>query len=142
MDKNRIDNALIKYFCCEDRIIVRIIEEDNTYVDTLEYYNPKYDAWFPRKDLYRDMFVAKVVNFREITREEAINYIKSSIEYFKRIVASPIYLRRIYGLDLEYFNDKVQEWQKVSNASWYEKLDEYEKVSKEEVDNFVKRKIR
>ena len=141
MDKNK-ENATIKYFCCEDKIVVRVIAENDTYADTLEYYNPKYEAWVPNKNWYNDMFINKVVNFREITRNEAINYINLAIEYFKRTVVNPIYLRRIYGLDLEYFDDKIREWQKVNNDSWYEKINEYEKVSKEEVDNFVKRKRR
>ena len=142
MDNKKNDNALIRYFLCEDKIIVRIVAEKNDYVDILEYYNPKYEGWIPSKEWYDDMFINKVVNFREITREEALNYVKSSVEYYKRVIVNPIYLRRIYGLNLEYFDDKTSEWQKVNNNSWYEKLDEYKKVSKEEVDNYVKRKIR
>ena len=139
---NKNGNAIIRYFCCEDKIIVRVVEEQDSYADTLEYYSPKYEGWMPSKEWYDDMFVNKVVSFREITREEAINYIKTSIEYFKRLVVNPIYLRRIYGLNLEFFNTKTGKWQKVVNDEWYEKIDEYEKVSKEEVEQFTKKKMR
>ena len=104
---NKNGNAIIRYFCCEDKIIVRVVEEQDSYADTLEYYSPKYEGWMPSKEWYDDMFVNKVVSFREITREEAINYIKTSIEYFKRLVVNPIYLRRIYGLNLEFFNTQT-----------------------------------
>ena len=139
---NKNGNAIIRYFCCEDKIIVRVVEEQDSYADTLEYYSPKYEGWMPSKEWYDDMFVNKVVSFREITREEAINYIKTSIEYFKRLVVNPIYLRRIYGLNLEFFNTQTGKWQKVVNDDWYEKIDEYEKVSKEEVEQFTKKKMR
>ena len=142
MDNKKNENALIRYFCCEDKIIVRIVAEESDNIDILEYYNPRYEGWIPSREWYNDMFVNKVVNYKEITKEEALNYIKSSVEYFKRMIVNPVYLRRIYGLNLEYFNDKTSEWQKVNNASWYEKLDEYQRVSKEEVDKYVKRKVR
>ena len=139
---NKNSNANIRYFCCEDKIIVRVIQEQDRYIDTLEYYSPKYEGWLPSEEWYNDMFVNKVVSFREISREEALNYIKSSIEYFKRVVVNPVYLRRIYGLNLEFFDDKTGNWQKVVNDDWYEKLDEYEKVTKEEVEQFTKKKRR
>ena len=126
-------NATIKYFCCEDRIIVRVIEENDVYMDSLEYYSPRNNGWIPSSEWYNDMFVDKVVNFREITKEEALSYIKSSIEYFKRLVSNPVYLRRIYGLDLEVLNDKTGEWQTVTNHDWYDKIEEYKKVTQEEV---------
>ena len=130
-------NANIKYFCCEDKIIVRVVEEENSYVDTLEYYDPKFGGWIPSREWYNYMFVEKIVNFREISKNDATIYINSSVEYFKRMVANPIYLRRIYGLDLEYFNSKTNEWQAVTNHDWYEKIDEYEHVTKKEVDNYI-----
>ena len=144
---NKQGNADVKYFCCEDKIVVRIIEEQDDYFDTLEYYEPKVGGWIPSSRWYEDMFINKVVDFREISRSEAIKYIKASVEYYKRIVANPVYLRRIYGLDLEFLNDKTGEWQEVSNHDWYEKIDEYQKVTKDEVkefeDNlFVKKKTR
>ena len=144
---NKQGNADVKYFCCEDKIVVRIIEEQDDYLDTLEYYEPKVGGWIPSRRWYEDMFINKVVDFREISRSEAIKYIKASVEYYKRIVANPVYLRRIYGLDLEFLNDKTGEWQEVSNHDWYEKIDEYQKVTKDEVkefeDNlFVKKKTR
>ena len=83
------------------------------------------------------MFVNKVVNFHEISKKEATSYIESSVEYFKRVVANIVYLRRIYGLDLEYFNAKTNEWQTVTNDECYDKIDEYEKVSKKEVDEYI-----
>ena len=131
------NNAKIKYFCCEDKIIVRVVEEENNYKDNLEYYNPKVGGWIPNPEWYNYMFISKVVNFREITKSEAIEFINSSVEYFKRVVATPIYLRRIYGLDLEYFNSKTNEWQAVTNHDWYEKIDEYDKVTKKEVDDYI-----
>lgn len=141
------NNAKIKYFCCEDRIIVRVIEESDNYKDVLEYYNPKVEGWIPSRLWYQDMFIDKVVDFREISKSEAIDYINSSIEYFKRMVANPIYLRRIYGLDLEFLNDKIGTWQEVTNHDWYEKIEEYQKVTKEEVNNYIdnlfaKKKVR
>ncbi len=140
-------NARIKYFCCEDKIIVRVVEEESNYSDILEYYNPRVGGWIPSKEWYNYMFVSKVVSFREISKREAKELINSSVEYFKRMVANPIYLRRIYGLDLEYFNSKIGEWQIVTNHDWYEKIDEYENVSKKEVDEYIdnlfaKKKIR
>lgn len=129
-------NAKIKYFCCEDTIVVRVLEEQDSYIDSLEYYNPKVEGWIPSREWYNDMFVDKVVSFREISRNEAISYINSAVEYYKRIVSTPVYLRRIYGLDLEFLNEKTGEWQEVTNHDWYEKIDEYQKVSKDEVDSF------
>ena len=129
-------NAEIKYYCCEDKIIVRVVEENNN-LNTLEYYNPKVGGWIPDKSWYNYMFVNKVVNYKEISKSEALEYINKSVEYFKRIVANPIYLRRIYGLDLEYFNIKRNEWQEVTNHDWYEEIDNYEKVSKKEVDEYI-----
>ena len=126
----------IKYFCCEDKIIVRVIEEDNNYIDTLEYYNPKIEGWIPNKEWYQDMFVDKVVNFREISKNEALKYIDQSVEYYKRVVGIPIYLRRIYGLDLEYLNVNTGQWQDITNQEWYDQIDEYQKISKEEVEKF------
>ena len=129
-------NAEIKYYCCEGKIIVREVEENNSF-NTLEYYNPKVGGWIPDSSWYNYMFVEKVVSFEEISKNEALDYIKSSVEYYKRLVANPVYLRRIYGLDLEYFNSKTNEWQEVTNPDWYENLSEYEKVSKKEVDDYI-----
>ncbi|MBR3661589.1 MAG: hypothetical protein IKN63_06825 [Bacilli bacterium] len=126
-------NAEIKYFCCEDQIIVRVIAELDNYTDSLEYYDPRVGGWIPSREWYQDMFVDKVVNFKEINKSEALKYIESSIKYYKRMVSSPIYLRQIYGLDLEFLNNKTGEWQTVLNHDWYDELDDYEKVSKEKV---------
>ena len=130
-------NAVVKYFCCEDKIIVRVIEEIGEYIDMPEYYNPKIGGWIPSSEWYRDMFVDKVVNFRQISKEEAMKYINSSIEYFKRKISTPIYLRRIYGLNLELLNLKTGEWQPVTNHDWYEEIEDYEKIPEEEVKKII-----
>ena len=130
-------DAKIKYFLCEDTIVVRVIEETDNYKDTLEYYNPRVEGWIPNKTWYNDMFVNKVVNFKEITKEDSNKYIQSSIDYFKKNSISPIYVRRIYGLDLEYLNPKTGEWNEVLNNDWYDTIDEFDSVSKEEVENYI-----
>ncbi len=130
-------NAVVRYFCCEERIIVRVVEEHDNYTDYLEYYNPKVGGWIPSKEWYNDMFIDRVVNFKEISRDEAIRYINSSVEYFKRVVSTPIYLRRIYGLNLEFFNSKTGMWQPITNHDWYEDIDDYERVTSDEVKKYI-----
>ena len=60
-----------------------------------------------------------------------------AIEYFKRGKLGTVYLRRIYGLDLEVLNDKTGKWEEEINDEWYLELDECVRVSKEEVDNYI-----
>ena len=128
----------IKYFCCEGRIVVRLIENPNKYYDVLEYYDPISEGWIPSNDWYQDMFIDKKVSFKEISIEEALKLAKCSKEYLKRINGSnPTYFRLIYGLDLELFDNKTGKWQEDINDKWYRKKDEYEKVEEEEVKLYI-----
>ena len=122
----------IKYYLCEDRIVVRVIEKDHD--QTLEYYRPQVEGWIPNKAWYIYMFDNKKVKYRQITEEEANKYIERSVKYFKR---GAIYIRRIYGLDLEYFDPKTAEWRDVLNNDWYENMEEFKPVTKDEVENYI-----
>lgn len=128
----------IKYFCCEGRIVVRLIENPNNYYDSLEYYDPISEGWIPSREWYRDMFVDKKVNFREISIDEAIKFVKNSKEYLKRINGNNLtYFRLIYGLDLELLDNKTGKWKEDINDKWYRKKEEYERVSDEEVKSYI-----
>ena len=56
----------IKYFCCEDRIVVRLIKDQIGEYEALEYYDPTIAGWIPSQNWYNDMFISKKVKFREI----------------------------------------------------------------------------
>lgn len=134
-----MDNLVrIKYFCCEGRIIVRLIENSNKYADVLEYFDPVSEGWIPSIEWQHDMFVNKKINFKEISFEEALKLIKGSKEYLKKINGNtPIYFRLIYGLDLELFDSRTGKWQEDINDKWYRKKDKYVKVSEEEVKSYI-----
>lgn len=131
------EKIVIKYYLCEESIVVRVIEHGDDYGDSLEYYDPRINGWIPDNEWYKSMFLEKVINFREISKKEAEIYMQKAIEYCKRLVANPIYLRLVYGLDLDFFNEKTGEWQAASN-DWYKKISEYPRVSKKEVDEYIK----
>ena len=84
------------------------------------------------------MFINKNMSFKEISLEESKNYINNSIQYRKKDEIDSIYLRLIYGLDLEVLNDKTGKWEDIDDDEWYQEFNNYKVVSEEDVKQHIK----
>lgn len=128
----------IKYYCCENRFIVRVIKDHTNNLESLEFYDPITAGWIPNQNWYIDMFINKNMSFKEISLEESKSYINNSIQYRKKDEIDNIYLRLIYGLDLEVLNDKTGKWEDIDDDEWYQEFNNYKVVSEEDVKQHIK----
>ena len=128
----------IKYYCCENRFVVRVIKDPLSDIESLEVYDSRIDGWIPNVEWYNAMFGDKSMSFKEITVNEAKKYISNAIEYRKKENMSTIYLRLIDGLDLESLNNKTGNWESVDNDEWYHDFKSYSLVSEDDVKQYIK----